>query len=57
MTSRGHLVGFDIPGLQRYVFAPVRPLDVMGGSRFAVDRREREHASYRDNQATLFEAD
>lgn len=33
MTSRGHLVGFDIPGLQRYVFAPVRPLDVMGGSR------------------------
>lgn len=27
------LLGFDIPGLQRYVFAPVRPVDVMGGSR------------------------
>lgn len=28
-----HLVGFDIPGLQRYVFAPIRPVDIMGGSR------------------------
>jgi hypothetical protein len=27
------LIGFDIPGLQRYVFAPVRPVDVTGGSR------------------------
>ncbi|MER3486797.1 MAG: hypothetical protein C4345_13320, partial [Chloroflexota bacterium] len=27
------LLGFDIPGLQSYVFAPVRPIDVMGGSR------------------------
>ncbi len=31
--STAQLVGFDIPGLQRYVFAPIRPVDVMGGSR------------------------
>lgn len=33
MTNHRRLLGFDIPGIQRYVFAPVRPLDVMGGSR------------------------
>lgn len=27
-----YLVGYDIPGIQRYVFEPVRPLDIMGGS-------------------------
>lgn len=26
------LVGYDVPGIQRYVFEPVRPLDIMGGS-------------------------
>src|SRR5581483_3439695 len=28
----GWLVGYDVPGIQRYVFEPVRPLDIMGGS-------------------------
>ncbi|MCC6222190.1 MAG: hypothetical protein IT201_01710 [Thermoleophilia bacterium] len=28
----GYLVGYDVPGIQRYVFEPVRPLDIMGGS-------------------------
>lgn len=28
----GWLVSYDIPGIQRYVFAPVRPMDIMGGS-------------------------
>lgn len=27
-----YLVGYEIPGIQRYVFEPVRPLDIMGGS-------------------------
>ncbi len=41
MTAEGRVIGFDIPGLQRYVFAPVRPLDVMGGSRL-LERFARE---------------
>lgn len=32
MSGSGCLVGFDIPAIQRYVFAPVRPMDIMGGS-------------------------
>lgn len=30
--SGEHLVGYDIAGIHRYVFEPVRPVDVMGGS-------------------------
>jgi hypothetical protein len=26
------LVGYDVPGIQRYVFAPARPMDIGGGS-------------------------
>jgi nucleotide-binding universal stress UspA family protein len=28
----GYLVGYDVFGIQRYVFEPVRPLDIAGGS-------------------------
>jgi hypothetical protein len=43
----GYLVGYDVPGIQRYVFEPVRPLDIMGGSslleRFAAQAETLAH--------------
>lgn len=53
----GYLVGYDVPGIQRYVFEPVRPLDIMGGSslleRFA---REAEGIARNCGVQTIYSA-
>src|SRR5579884_3139753 len=52
-----YLVGYDVPGIQRYVFEPVRPLDIMGGSslleRFA---SKAEKIAHRFGAETIYSA-
>lgn len=61
----GWLVGYDVPGIQRYVFAPARPMDIGGGSalleRFACEAKDAASAHgaetiYSGGGAGLFEA-
>lgn len=49
------LLAYDVPGIQRYVFAPVRPMDIVGGSALLERFAESTHdIADRLGAATIF---